>query len=96
MTTIPGPVEPASLRQRAKEAADKAQCARCAVVILSDVSAVGAMTGLDRVPALGVNTHFALCGNCGLDLREWMFPAAAKTAGFQYVARELRRMWGRR
>ena len=46
MTTIPGPVEPASLRQRAKEAADKAQCARCAGVILSDVSAVGAMPGL--------------------------------------------------
>ena len=38
-------------------------------------SASGAVTGLFRALATGVNIHFNLCGMCALGLREYLRPA---------------------
>lgn len=63
------------LAARAAEAAGRARCDRCQVVILEAKSAAGAVTGLFRAVATGVNIHFNLCGMCALGLREYLRPA---------------------
>ena len=63
------------LAARAAEAAGQARCDRCQAVILEAKSAAGAVTGLFRSLATGVNAHFSLCGMCALGLREYLRPA---------------------
>ena len=63
------------LAARAAEAAGRARCDRCQAVILEAKSAAGAVTGLFRALATGVNIHFNLCGMCALGLREYLRPA---------------------
>ena len=63
------------LAARAAEAARQARCDRCQAVILEAKSAAGAVTGLFRSLATGVNAHFNLCGMCALGLREYLRPA---------------------
>lgn len=81
--------------ERAERLATKAKCSRCGEVILESSSAVGAVTGQYRSVAIGVSCSFALCGMCGLRLREFISPTVTADPVYQRLRDSLHRAWQR-
>lgn len=83
-----------SLDALAEEAANKATCSRCGVVILADSSAEGVVFGRIMVPLVRVNHAFQMCGKCGLALREFVFPPLLQDRNYLAVKEQLlTRFW---
>lgn len=78
-----------SLEERAAEAASRATCARCKVVILDDSSGSGVVLGRLIVPLLGIKHAYQMCGKCGLALREFIFPDLDRDPVYQECKRKL-------
>jgi transcription elongation factor Elf1 len=81
--------------ERARQLAAEASCARCGEVILESPSAVGAVTGQYRAVAIGIAISFALCGMCGLRLREFISPKVVEDPMYQALRDSLHRAWSR-
>ena len=81
--------DPPTLEQRASEAAEKATCQRCEVVILEDSSATGVVFGRLMVPILQVKHAYQLCGKCGLGLREYVFPKILEDHNYLAIKEKL-------
>lgn len=83
------------LEEKAAEAAKRAPCGRCGEVILETESAIGTVTGYYRAVAIGTTSSFQLCGECGLDLREFLNPHLVEDAIYRGFKELLRGMWKR-
>ena len=84
---------PQTLAERASEAAEKATCQRCDVVILQDPSAQGVVFGRLLVPLARVKRSYQLCGKCGLALREFIYPRILDDPVYLEIKRELLERW---
>lgn len=65
------------------ENASKAHCARCKVQIIEAESLTGTIFLNYYVPALGVKRREFLCGLCGLEFREFLYPELVDDEAFQ-------------
>lgn len=77
------------LDARAEEAASKATCKRCGVLILQDSSASGLVLGRIIVPGVNVNISYQLCGKCGLALQEFLCPGLVTEREYMAVKTQL-------
>jgi hypothetical protein len=62
------------LDQRAAQAAANARCVRCKEVILDKPSKAGATIVRARCVGTDTEQHVALCGDCGVELLEFLHP----------------------
>lgn len=81
--------DPSSLDERAREAAERAECTRCSVRILSDDSKAGLVFGRVFVPVSDARHSFQLCGKCGLALREFLKPSLVDDPEYQLAKHRL-------
>lgn len=72
---------------------DELKCNRCETVLAEDSSVAGSSAGVVACPGAASKIHFALCGKCGLALREFLSPALETDELFQTVKAELYRRW---
>jgi uncharacterized protein with PIN domain len=62
------------LEERAAEAAANARCVRCKDVILDKPSKIGATIVRARCVGTDMEQHVTLCGDCGVELLEFLHP----------------------
>lgn len=83
------------LEENAAKAAAKASCDRCGRTIMETESAIGVVTGYYRAVALGTVSPFSMCGECGLELREFITPQLKEDPVYLGLKRTVQGMWSR-
>lgn len=77
------------LEARAARLAAEAICTRCQTLIMDDSSAAGLMFLSVRVPLMSVKETHQLCGKCGVQVREFLYPELLGDEKFQSAKHEL-------
>ncbi len=72
----------------------EAECLRCKALIVGAPSMLGTLMVNYSVPATGDRYRFYLCGECGIDFREFVDPKLLASRAFQALKANLLKVWG--